>query len=245
MLLISFLKVTIPFSQEGSTALAVRLCVPPDAFRDLLSGFRDGVLVNAVSGVCYPDRFIDVVKSSDQKDRYRTVACYSPGNRTRNSRFSHAFVQSLARVSLPGVTRRCIAWGIQDYEAFMREQLMRNLDLTPGNLAVVSEEFIDGMTVVEDLIFRDKVDIAYDPRVSPRRRRIEWPTADTNIQSHLSATNVGSSSSPTSTKSIINNELAKCDVKGGLRADFGSIRRTIRQETKLQPHHAQSVLACP
>ena len=98
---------------------------------------------------------------------------------------------------------------------------MRNLDLTPGSLAVVSEEFIDGMTVVEDLIFRDKVDIAYDPRVSPRRRRIEWPTADTNIQSHLSATNVGSSSSPTSTKSIINNELAKCDVKGGLRADLG------------------------
>ena len=45
MLLISFLKVTIPFSQEGSTALAVRLCVPPDAFRDLLSGFRDGVLL--------------------------------------------------------------------------------------------------------------------------------------------------------------------------------------------------------
>lgn len=36
---------------------------------------------------------------------------------------------------------------------------------------------IDGIILIEELIFRDDIDILYDPRVSARCRRIEWPTA--------------------------------------------------------------------
>lgn len=209
--------------------------VHPYVFRDLLSGFKDGVQVNAVSGACHSGKFIDAIETSGQKDRYLAVAC--PGNETtysttrslsnriRNSRFSHAFVQSLARVSLPGVTRRRITWRIQDHEAFMREQLTRNL--TPGGLVVAPQfyasEPVDSMTVVEDMIFRDKADIVYDPRVSSRRRRPEWPTTDTNIQSHLFA-NVDRYSpviSHEAIEALIDGEKAKCDIRSGFQPDLG------------------------
>jgi hypothetical protein len=52
---------------------------------------------------------------------------------------------------------------------------MRNL--TPGGTAVepkfYSSEPINGMTAVEEMIFRDKIDVCYDPRYAARRRRIE------------------------------------------------------------------------
>jgi len=40
------------------------------------------------------------------------------------------------------------------------------------------------MAAVREMIFRDKIDVCYDPRNATRRRRIEWPTADNNV-SHI------------------------------------------------------------
>lgn len=209
--------------------------IHPYAFRDLLSGFKDGVQVNAVSGACHSGQFIDAIKTSNQKNRYLSVACAgdevalattrSLSNRVRNSRFSHAFVQSLARISLPGVTRRRITWRIQDHENFMREQLTRNL--TPGS-SIISPQFhasepVNGITLVENLIFRDKADIVYDPSISSRRRRPEWPTTDIGIQNYLSANPDGSWLSTTvreATTAIIDNEVSKCDLRSDLKSDI-------------------------
>lgn len=106
----------------------------------------------------------------------------------------------------------------------MKNQLTRNF--TPGGLAVSPQfhasEPVDGMTAVEELIFKDKIDIVYDPCVSSRRRRPEWPTTDANICNHL-FTNGSSSPAtiPESAKVIVDNEVAKCDSKGDLPPDLG------------------------
>ena len=92
-------------------------------------------------------------------------------NRIRNTRFSQAFVQSLAKLNLPGIPRRKGIWHLQDHESFVRAA-MRNT--TPGapssNPQFYASEPLTGMTAVEELIFRDKVDIIYDLRISSRRR---------------------------------------------------------------------------
>lgn len=157
----------------------------PAVFRDRMSGFKDGVQVNAISGACYSGQFVDEVRASNQRDRYLAVASPSDAkafsatrsvsNRTRNSRLSQPFVQSLAKVNLPGVRRRRITWRIQNHEAFMVEQLTRNL--TPGGrptaLQFYASEPVSGLTVLEDLVYRDKIDVSYDPLEASRRRRIE------------------------------------------------------------------------
>ena len=64
-----------------------------------------------------------------------------------STRFSQAFVQSLAKVNLP---RRQATWRLKDYEAFMKDQLIRNI--APGRRVVephfYAREPLDGMTVV-------------------------------------------------------------------------------------------------
>lgn len=202
--------------------------------RDWISGFKHGVQINAISGACYSGKFLDVIKSSNQKDRYFAAAASSDqkalsatrsvSNRIRNSRFSQAFVQSLAKVSLPGRARRQITWRLMDHEGYMRNQLMRNL--TPTGKVVEPQFYatapLDGMTLVEELIFRDKIDVLYDPRVSARRRRIEWPTVDPNVRSSL----LQDSMSPSSSVSVraidlVSEELAKCDTRGDVKDDLG------------------------
>lgn len=208
--------------------------IHPFVFKHLLSGFKDGVQVNAISGACHPGRFVDAIKSSGRKDRYFAVPCPSDetapstmrsiSNRTRNSRFPHAFVQSLSKVSLPGVTRRRITWWISDHELFTKNQLARNP--TPGGRAVsrrfYASELVNGVTAVEELIFRDKIDIVYDHCVSSRRRRPEWPTTDANIRNHLFTDGYSSPATiPESAKIIVDNVVAKCNARGDLRPDLG------------------------
>lgn len=209
--------------------------IHPSVLSNLLRNFKVGVQVNAVSGACYSGRFVDIIKTSGQTQRY--VAAASPGeskayattrsisNRVRNSRFSQAFVQSLAKVNLPGRTRRQITWRLKDHEAFMKEELMRNL--TPGG--TVSEpqfyasEPLDGMTVVEDMIFCDKIDVLYDPCVASRRRRIEWPTIDPVICDLLMESETEKPPPPdvsSSAKTLIDEEIAKCDTRRGLLPDL-------------------------
>ncbi|XHG05991.1 hypothetical protein AWENTII_009203 [Aspergillus wentii] len=79
------------------------------AFCDLLSGFKDEVQVNAITGVCYSDRFTGVIQSSDRQSRYHSVSspdddfrCVS--NRIRCSRSAFVSVQLLVKIELPGVS---------------------------------------------------------------------------------------------------------------------------------------------
>ena len=46
----------------------------PYVFRDLIAGFKEGVQVNAFSGACYSGKFIDAIKTSNQRDLYFTTA---------------------------------------------------------------------------------------------------------------------------------------------------------------------------
>ena len=202
-------------------------------FRDLLAGFKDGVSVNAISGACYSGLFVDAIRETAQRDRYISAASprnqtalsitRSVSNRIRNSRFSQAFVQSLAQMALPGQTRRNLKWDLADHETWMKEQLTRNI--TPNGTPTEPQSFIsepiDPLVALEDLIFRDKIDICYDPRVSARRRRIEWPVLDdTTLTSLHSSIAADQGIVKEETKTLIGSEVKKCDAKTDWRPDL-------------------------
>lgn len=52
---------------------------------------------------------------------------------------------------------------------------MRNLTSggTTTTHQLYASELLNGMSAVEEMIFRDKVDVLYDPRVCSQRRRNE------------------------------------------------------------------------
>lgn len=63
------------------------------------------------------------------------------------------------------------------FQASRMRSRLRQFRERATTLAFYTSEPVDSMNTVEDLIFRDEADIiVYDPRVSSRRRRIEWPT---------------------------------------------------------------------
>ncbi|KAN0081995.1 hypothetical protein V8E54_003293 [Elaphomyces granulatus] len=218
---------------EGHGAKSGEYCIGdrrlhPYVFRDWVAKFRPGVQVNAISGACYSGAFVDAVQSSEQKDRYITYemswsVTRSVSNRIRNSRFSQAFVQSLAKLNLPGISRRKAIWHLQDHESFVRAA-MRNV--TPGspssNPQFYVSESLSGMTAVEELIFRDKISIVYDPRISSRRRRIEWPTVDSVVRDILTQPDDDPPPPEVSVeaKSVIEFELCKCDTRQGFIPDL-------------------------
>jgi hypothetical protein len=82
---------------------------------------------------------------------------------------------------------------------------------------------LDSMTAVEDMIFRDKVDVVYDAAaaVCSRRRRIEWPTLDPHVRDLLQVQE--SAPLPDITpeaKALVEEEIAKCDTRRGLIVDL-------------------------
>ena len=156
--------------------------------------FLKGVQVNMVSGACHSGWLVEQLAHWNQDERYAVAASpkndpafsasRSYSNRIRNSRFSFAFVQSLAKVNFPGQPRRKVSVRLEDFENFMNDQLLRNLTPTGKPVPAVFGHTspIDGMTAIEDLIFRSKTDIDYDPSIGHRRRRIEWPLQDSKVQ---------------------------------------------------------------
>lgn len=98
--------------------------------------------------------------------------------------------------------------------------------LSPGNCVAATQlyasELIDGTTIVEELIFRDKADIVYDSLLSSRRRRPKWSTTDANTYNYLltSSDPLPPTSVRESAKVVIDNELAKCDPRGDLKPDL-------------------------
>lgn len=125
--------------------------------------------------------FVGVIKDSTEEYRYAVAASEkdvwmftgSVGNRTRNSRFARAFVQSLARINLPDKPRKKVTWKLGDHENLIRDMTMRNL--APGTKIITPHfhvsSLLTGMSAVEDMMFRKKIDVLFDPRDTSHRNR--------------------------------------------------------------------------
>lgn len=61
----------------------------------------------------------------------------------------------------------------------MTEQLVTNLS-PPEPFTYTGP--LDGLSAVEEMIFKYKMDVIYDPAITSRRRRIEWPALDSTLE---------------------------------------------------------------
>lgn len=94
------------------------------------------------------------------------------------------------------------------------EQQMWNL--TPTGTFVepklYASQLLDFVKALEEM-FRDEVDILYDPRTAARRRHIGWPAMDNNMH-HLQETNGARlRQGSTITNAPINENISKSDGK--------------------------------
>lgn len=71
-------------------------------------------------------------------------------------------------------------------------------------------------TLVQNMIFRDSIDVLYDPAATHRRRRIEWPTQNVDfrrlIREHRTAA-PPSTDLVARTASMLDEEFSKCDIQ--------------------------------
>lgn len=198
-------------------------------FRDLISGFQDGVQINAIMDACHSGPFVNVIRDSTEEHRYAAAASdqvawsftRSASNRIRNSCFSQAFVQSLAKLNLPGTPRRKVTWRLKDHEDFIDN--LTTCNITPGARGTAHRFHIapplDGMSAVEDMVFRKKVDVLFDPQNSSCRRRMEWPTGDQSTWQVIQG-NPASERVSQSAKELVDGELSKCDASTGYVPDI-------------------------
>jgi hypothetical protein len=167
----------------------------PEDSKKMCEKFVQGVQVNFITGACYSGVFTEAIGNDGQKNRWitasssatSTATAYmrSPSNRTRNSRFSQAFVQSLSRIVIPGI-HQVPQLTISDHNKFMKEVTYRSISgSTPDNLAENQyQSYIepDDLTqLVEQIVFREKIDVLYDPAITSSRRRIEYPSLDNKV----------------------------------------------------------------
>ena len=198
-----------------------------------LRGFKDEVQVNVVTGVCYGSIFVDYMRAEGQYYRYIQAAedsgtiAYgmspSVSGRVRNSRFSQAVCVSLAQLYLQEVHGNQ-RMSVGQYELSVRDQMMRNV--TPNQRLTNPSSYHGAPTsllsIVNSLIFRDAIDVLYDPAVTHRRRRIEWPSLDLNLRQtilHSSTRVAPSRTTITKAKALLDDEFAKCDIKSPLADD--------------------------
>jgi hypothetical protein len=176
---------------KNGLKIGSKMLVRDDAVK-ICDGFVQGVQVNFITGACHSGIFTDAIRDREQKSRFiaaassakSTATAYirSPSNRTRNSRFSQAFVQSLSRIVLPGV-RRVLHLTIGDHNEFMKRETYRSISglepVDPEKNQYQSYVEPDDLTqLVEQMVFREKVDVIYDPKITSSRRRLELPTLD-------------------------------------------------------------------
>ncbi|OJJ84395.1 uncharacterized protein ASPGLDRAFT_35659 [Aspergillus glaucus CBS 516.65] len=95
------------------------------------------------------------------------------------------------------------------------------INLTPSGTDIkpqlYASEPLDGMSAVEELIFREKVDVLYDPKVCARRHRIEWPTSDSLIRDTICQ---DSQLVTGSAKAVLDSEISRCDPRSGYVPDI-------------------------
>lgn len=219
-------------SQGGGIRLGEYRLYPPH-FAAALRDFKDEVQVNVITGVCYGSLLVKAIRADGQYYRYIQAAedsgtpaygmSRSVSGRVRNSRFSQAVCVSLAQMYLQEV-HQDQKMSVGQYELSVKDQMMRNI--TP-NFQVTNPSSYHGSPTsltshVNTMIFRDSVDVLYDPALTHRRRRIEWPSLNLNLRQTIlhSATRAPPSQTTiTKTKALLDEEFAKCDVNSPLAAD--------------------------
>ena len=133
---------------------------------------------------------------------------------------------SLARLGLFNTPKADDEITVEEHERFIRRSMQR--DFTPSRFPQQSQfhvsEPLSLASAVEDLVFKDKVDIQYDPRITSRRRRIEWPSIDPaflNLLRQVDSQVTQDADVRESTKNIIDYELSKCDTNDPCPYDYG------------------------
>ncbi|PGH07767.1 hypothetical protein AJ79_06155 [Helicocarpus griseus UAMH5409] len=174
--------------------------ISPAVLTQALELFPRGVQLNTVGTHCYPGTFVEAVAATNQRERYIVASC-GPGerhytasrsvsNRIRNSHFSQPFIQSLAKIKLPGVDQVPPSpLIVETHDSFMEDALRK---VTPGSGAkpttyttYLSSKTDTALALVEELILRDNVDVLYNCEAAHRRRRSEWPSLDLTLLNQI------------------------------------------------------------
>ncbi|EEQ33428.1 hypothetical protein McanMca71_001415 [Microsporum canis] len=224
---------------------------------DLISQFPRGCQVNVVGSHCYSGKLVNAIRASGQIARYAVAACgpeekhfsatRSVSNRIRNFRFSQPFIQSLARVHLPWLPQQgSPQLTIAQYDNFLREA-MRRMTLTSflGRQAetytsYLSPEIQASVTLLEELVLRDHVDVVFLRETAHRRRRLEWPTLDVRLMQQMRRNMVPPSSSLVRRiQDHIQSAASKCDFDSALMDDGPILGRLERR----QPPYAEILRA--
>lgn len=210
-------------------------------FARALDDFVSGVQVNAINNACHSGIFVDTIKAQNTHHRYIASACKldetsvavprSASNRCRGSRYEQAWVQSFAKIDVHGTPfpEDEAPKTVQEHEQYIIDNIHRNFSkkLDTGKTQepqywVYSDEAL--ATAVEDMIFRDKIDVLYDPQITSRRRRIEWPSMNPDMIKILSKAKAPIQSVPDDVKEeaikLLDEEVSRCDADGGVRCDM-------------------------
>lgn len=207
-----------------------------------IAAFKDEVQVNIITNACYGSTLVGALRASGQYYRYAQAAedqaslsysaSRSVSNRFRNMRFAQAVVMALARLDLPGVVGGGPSGQVRlmDQEIFIKNQMLRNLTPNQGAQATNPSSYQGSPTsmqsIVRNMIFRDSIDVLYDPAATHRRRRIEWPTQNTDLRRLIAEHRnrpPPSQDLVSRTAAMLDDEFSKCDINSGIPADDGAV----------------------
>ena len=136
--------------------------------------------------------------------------------------------------------QRTSRYNLANHELFVKEQMIRNI--TPNGHITEPASYhghpVSLQTIMETIIFRDSVDVLYNPAVTHRRRRIEWPTQNIELRrliTQASAPTLPPSNIIQKATALLDDEMSLCDVECGSPADdpamtyyfFTKIRETL------------------
>lgn len=204
----------------------------------LLSQFPTGCQVNAVGRHCYYGKFRNIIIADGKIPRHAIADCGpeeavhfaatpSVSNRIRNSHSLLPFVQSLAQVSFPWLPRQAhLPVRMAELESTLREAIRR---ATPSltrecqaetYTSYLSPEIQASVTLLEELVLRDHVDVVFLSQNVHRRRRSEWPTLDLQLmQQTRRAIPPSSGSLARRIQEHVHAAAADCDFDNALRDD--------------------------
>ncbi|EGE06432.1 hypothetical protein TEQG_05436 [Trichophyton equinum CBS 127.97] len=204
----------------------------------LLSQFPTSCQVNVVGRHCYSGRFCNVIKADGQILRHAIADCglgeavhfaatRSVSNRIRYSRFSLPFVRSLAQVSFPWLPPKVhLPVPTAEHQTILREAIRR---ITPSlaqdcqaetYASSLLPEVRASVTLLEELVLRDHVDVMFLKQTVHRRRRSEWPTLDPQLMQQMQREILPPSSSLLRrSQDHIHAAAAECDFDNALMDD--------------------------
>lgn len=184
--------VTIIFIAHGGSGTgAIRLGTKMMSVKELeraTAKFVQGVQVNLVTNSCYAGFFIDQFRAEGAPNRFihaaaarhqvSTVDRISPSGRYRNTQFTRGFVESLGNITIPrsrvilkGTQRPTLQYHHDTVQA--RTNNPKRSDKYRHDAEVYYTEADTTWTnIMETILFRSFVDVAYDPTSTSRRRRI-------------------------------------------------------------------------